>query len=134
MPRGAAGGAAVFALTAWLAADNGGFDATTWNLALIVVCAVALVVALVDGGERPTFDAAVFVGALALLTAWTAISYFWSDAPPLALVEAQRVARQPLIRERRRPVSVWQACAVPLTPGYARARQNRGSEPRLTVC
>ncbi|HEY2373591.1 MAG TPA: O-antigen ligase family protein [Gaiellaceae bacterium] len=92
MPRGAAGGAAAFALTAWLAADNGGFDATTWNLALIVVCAVALVVVLVDGGERPTPHAAVFVGALGLLTAWTALSYFWSDSPPLALVEAQRVA------------------------------------------
>lgn len=92
MPRGAAGGAAAFALTAWLAADNGGFDATTWNLALIVVCAVALVVVLVDGGERPTLRSAVFVGALALLTAWTALSYFWSDSPPLALVEAQRAA------------------------------------------
>lgn len=92
MPRGAAGGAAAFALTVWLAADNGGFDATTWNLALIVVCAVTLVVVLVDGGERPTRNATVFLGALALLTAWTALSYFWSDSPPLALVEAQRVA------------------------------------------
>jgi hypothetical protein len=92
MPRGAAGGAAVFALTAWLAADNGGFDATTWNLGLIVVCAVALVVVLVDGGERPSLHAALFVGALGLLTAWTALSYFWSDSPPLALVEAQRIA------------------------------------------
>jgi len=36
MPRGAAGGAAAFGLTAWLAADNGGFDATTWNLGLVV--------------------------------------------------------------------------------------------------
>ena len=92
MPRGAAGGAAAFALTAWLAADNGGFDATTWNLALIVVCAVALVVVLVDGGERPTLRAAAYAGSLGLLAAWTALSYFWSDSPPLALVEAQRVA------------------------------------------
>jgi hypothetical protein len=92
MPRGAAGGAAAFALTAWLAADNGGFDATTWNLALIAVCAAALVVVLLDGGERPTLTAGVFLGALALLTLWTALSYFWSDSPPLAPVEAQRVA------------------------------------------
>ena len=92
MARRAAGGAAAFALTAWLAADNGGFDATTWNLALIAVCAVALVVVLVDGGARSVLPAAVFVGSLALLTAWTALSYFWSDSPPLALVEAQRVA------------------------------------------
>ncbi len=34
----------------------------------------------------------VFLGALGLLTAWTAASWFWSDSPPLALVEAQRVA------------------------------------------
>jgi O-Antigen ligase len=92
MPRGAAGGAAAFALTAWLAADNGGFDATTWNLALLAVCAVTLVVVLVDGGQRPTLHAMVFAGAFALLTAWTALSYFWSDSPPLALVEAQRAA------------------------------------------
>jgi hypothetical protein len=92
MPRGAAGGAAAFALTAWLASDNGGFDATTWNLGLIVVCAVALVVVIVDGGEHPSLHAALFVGALALLTAWTALSYLWSDSPPLALVESQRVA------------------------------------------
>jgi hypothetical protein len=92
MPRGAAGGAAALGLTAWLATDNGGFDATTWNLALIAVSAVTLVVVLVDGGERPTMHAAVFAGALALLTAWTALSYLWSDSPPLALIEAQRVS------------------------------------------
>lgn len=56
------------------------------------MCAAALVVVVVDGGVRPTLDAAVFVGALAALTAWTAVSYFWSESPPLALVEAQRVA------------------------------------------
>jgi len=92
MPRGAAGGAAAFGLTAWLAADNGGFDATTWNLGLVLVCAVTLVVVLADGGARSTPHSAVFVCALGLLTAWTALSYFWSDSPPLALVEAQRVA------------------------------------------
>lgn len=89
---GPAGGAAAFALTAWLAADNGGFDATTWNLALVVVCAVGIVVALLDGAERPDRTSLVFLGALAALTAWTAGSYFWSDSPPLAPVEAQRVA------------------------------------------
>jgi hypothetical protein len=43
MPRGLQGGRRL-RIGAWLAADNGGFDATTWNLALIVVCAVVLVV------------------------------------------------------------------------------------------
>jgi hypothetical protein len=92
MPRGAAGGVAVFALTAALACDNGGFDPTTWNLALVAVCAFALVVVMLGGGARPGLHAVVFVGALGVLTGWTALSYFWSDSPPLAPVEAQRVA------------------------------------------
>jgi O-antigen ligase/polysaccharide polymerase Wzy-like membrane protein len=92
MPRGVAGGAAAFALTAALASDNGGFDATTWNLALIALCAAALVVVVVDGGSLPRMHAVVFLGSLAALTAWNALSYFWSDSPPFAPVEAQRVA------------------------------------------
>jgi hypothetical protein len=92
MPRGATGGVAAFALTAALASDNGGFDATTWSLALIALCAAGLVVVIVDGGSRPRTHAAVFLGSLGALTAWTALSYFWSDSPPFAPVEAQRIA------------------------------------------
>src|SRR5436305_4726225 len=92
MPKGAAGGAAAFALTAALACDNGGFDATTWNLALIALCAAALVIVIVDGGSRPNTHSLVLLAALGCLTAWTALSYLWSDSPPLAPVEAQRVA------------------------------------------
>jgi len=86
------GGAAVFALTAGLACDNGGFDAVTWGWASILLGGVALVLIIVTGGERPGRYGSVLLAALALLTAWTAASWLWSDSPPLALVEAQRVA------------------------------------------
>src|SRR3954470_17052376 len=92
MPRGAAGGIAAFALTAALACDNGGFDATTWDLALVALCAAALAILIVDGGSRPNRRALVFLCSLGALTAWTALSYFWSDSPPLAPAEAQRIA------------------------------------------
>jgi len=92
MPLGAAAGVAAFALTAALACDNGGFDATTWNLALVGVSSLALTVLILGGASLPNRAAAVFLGALAALTAWTALSYFWSMSPALAPVEAQRVA------------------------------------------
>jgi hypothetical protein len=92
MPRGAAAGVAAFALVAALACDNGGFDPTTWNLALVAICALAFVVLVLGGAAPPGRAATVFLGTLAALTAWTAVSYLWSESPPLAPVEAQRVA------------------------------------------
>jgi hypothetical protein len=92
MPRGAAAGVTAFALTAALACDNGGFDATTWNLALVAACALGLAVLILGGAALPGRAAAVLLSTLAALTAWTALSYFWSASPPLAPVEAQRVA------------------------------------------
>jgi hypothetical protein len=90
---GPAGGIAAFALTAGLAADTGGFGAVSWDRALIGLCAAALLLVILGGGERPGGRyALVFLGALGSLTAWTAASWLWSDSPPLALVEAQRVA------------------------------------------
>src|SRR6185312_10060292 len=89
---GPAGGIAAFALTAGLAADTGGFGAVSWDRALIGLCAAALLLVILAGGERPGRYALVFLGALGLLTAWTAASWLWSDSPPVALVEAQRVA------------------------------------------
>jgi hypothetical protein len=89
---GPAGGIAAFALTAGLAADTGGFGAVSWDRALIGLCAAALLLVILAGGERPGRYALVFLGSLGLLTAWTATSWLWSDSPPLALVEAQRVA------------------------------------------
>jgi hypothetical protein len=79
---------AVFALVTTVAVDGGGYGAPTWNRALIAVCAVLLLAR----GARPTRAGVLYVGALAGLTAWTALSYFWSESPGSALLEAQRVA------------------------------------------
>ena len=89
---GPAGGAAAFALTAGLAVDEGGYNAVSYDRALFGLCAVALVALVLWRCERPGAPAAAMLAALALLTAWTAVSWLWSDSPPRALVEAPRVA------------------------------------------
>jgi hypothetical protein len=89
---GPAGAGVAFALTAGLAADAGGYNALSYDRALLVLAGIALAGVLVAGGERPGLFAATLLGALALLTAWTAASWLWSESPPRALVEAPRVA------------------------------------------
>jgi hypothetical protein len=79
-------------VTAGLAFDGGGFQPVSWDRALVVLAAAALALVALTGGERPGRPAAVGLGALALLTAWAAASWLWSDSPPAALEEAQRVA------------------------------------------
>ena len=87
-----AGAAGAFALCAALACDDGGFDPLSWDRALLGLAAASLVLVLLAGGERPGRHGALLLGALGLLTAWTAASWLWSESPPRALVEAQRVA------------------------------------------
>jgi tetratricopeptide (TPR) repeat protein len=89
---GPAGAAAAFALTAAIACDDGGFHAVTWDRALVGLAALALVVMVLNEVPRPGRPAIAIVCALAFLTAWTAASWLWSDSPPAALEEAQRVA------------------------------------------
>jgi hypothetical protein len=88
---GPAAGAAAFGLAAGLACDAGGFNAISWDSALVAVSAALLVLFLV-GAATVSRSGAVLVGAAALLTAWTAISWLWSESPPRALEESQRVA------------------------------------------
>jgi O-antigen ligase len=94
MPRagGVAGCAAAFALTAGLAFDAGGFHPPAWNRAFVALAAAALLLVLLVPVERPGRFATATIAALGLLTAWTAASWFWSDSPALAPLEAQRVA------------------------------------------
>jgi hypothetical protein len=89
---GPAGGAAAFALTAGLAVDKGGYNAVSYDRALLVLCAVALVAAVAWRVERPGAPEAALLASLGAFTAWTAASWLWSESPPRALVEAPRVA------------------------------------------
>jgi O-antigen ligase len=72
-------------------AASGGYFATTWgwiSLGLLLVVATALVF-------RPAVQLArvevAFLGAVALLTAWVALSAAWSDSLPASVLETQRV-------------------------------------------
>src|SRR5690348_2208192 len=91
-PAWLAAAAAAFALTAGLAADNGGSDPLSWDRAPVGVAALALVLAVLAVARRPGTHALTMLAALAFLAAWTAASWLWSESPPRALVEAQRVA------------------------------------------
>jgi O-Antigen ligase len=90
--RQALGAAFALALTTGLAFDAGGFHALSWDRGLVGLVALALVVVLLARVELPGRLGSLTLGALALLTAWTAASWLWSDSPPAALQEAQRVA------------------------------------------
>ncbi|MCW2977640.1 MAG: hypothetical protein JWM06_2921 [Actinomycetia bacterium] len=86
------GAAAAFVLTAGLAFDGGGFRPVSFDRALVGGAAAALLVVVLARGSRPgRLSVALLVG-LGLLTAWTAVSWLWSDSPPLAPTEAQRTA------------------------------------------
>ena len=114
---GPAGGAAAFALTAVLAVDEGGYNAVSYDRALLVLAAVAVVAVLAGRCETPGLPAAAMLGALGLLTAWTAASWLWSESPPRALVEAPRVAlyavaAAAVVLAGRRVPPVWIAGGV----------------------
>jgi tetratricopeptide (TPR) repeat protein len=85
-------GTAAFALTAGTAWDEGGFHAVAWDRALVGLAVLAFAAVVLDGAPRPGRHTAALLAALAFLTAWTAASWLWSDSPPAALDEAQRVA------------------------------------------
>ncbi len=89
---GAATAAAAFAATTGLAFDGGGFPPVSWDRWLVIFAALALIVLLLAGAEAPGRPAAALLAALGLLTAWAAASWLWSDSPPAAPEEAQRIA------------------------------------------
>jgi hypothetical protein len=89
---GPVGAAAAFALTAGLAFDGGGYQPVSFDRGLVGVSAAALVLVVLVRGSRPGRLAGALLAGLGLLTAWTAVSWLWSDSPPVALEEAQRTA------------------------------------------
>lgn len=86
---GPAAGAGALATTVALAFDAGGFHAVTWDRALVLLAVAAFGLLVLAGVGPPGRYATVLLAALALLTAWTAASWLWSDSPSAALVEAQ---------------------------------------------
>lgn len=89
---GPVGGALAFTLTLGLAFGGGGYAPASFDRALVGVGAAALLLVVLAGGSRPGRLSAALLAGLGLLTAWTALSWLWSDSPPLALDEASRVA------------------------------------------
>ncbi|HJX47680.1 MAG TPA: hypothetical protein VJ375_07535, partial [Gaiellaceae bacterium] len=89
---GPVGAAAAFALTAGLAFDGGGYQPVSFDRGLVGVSAAALVLVVLVRGSRPGRLSGALLAGLGLLTAWTALSWLWSDSPPVALEEAQRTA------------------------------------------
>jgi hypothetical protein len=72
------------------AAVDGGYFPTAWGwsaLALLLVAAATLIVA--DRIDVARLDA-VFLGSLAALVIWVALSSLWSDSVPRTLLEVQR--------------------------------------------
>jgi tetratricopeptide (TPR) repeat protein len=114
---GPVGGALAFALTIGLAFDGGGFAPASYDRALVGVAAAALLLVVLAGGSRPGRLSSLLLAGLGLLTAWNALSWLWSDSPPIALDEAPRVAvylgatAVVVLAGRRVPVS-WLAGGV----------------------
>jgi O-Antigen ligase len=82
-------GLGVFTLVAALGFDGGGYAATAWGWSAIVLLGV-LAVLIARGIGRPGTAALLFVGALAALVAWTAMSLLWSSHVSATVLEAQR--------------------------------------------
>jgi O-Antigen ligase/Tetratricopeptide repeat len=88
--RGLATGLVAGLSVAALAADSGGFDATSWGwstIALLLVIATCLLL----GGRRLTRLEWALPGALAALTGWVWLSLLWSSDPSQTVQEGERM-------------------------------------------
>jgi hypothetical protein len=79
----------VFTLVATLGFDSGGYAATAWGWSTFGVLAV-LAVLIARGIETPGRAAMLFVGSLAVLALWTALSILWSSHVSASVLEVQR--------------------------------------------
>jgi Flp pilus assembly protein TadD len=88
--RWAVGGAVVLALV--LGRLEGGFAASRWAPAGIVLLWAALIAWALTRRRPPSRGVVVALGAYGLLTAWTLASVLWADTPGRALDAAGRTA------------------------------------------
>jgi hypothetical protein len=87
--------AATLAL-AVIAAENGGYYATTWNWAALVIAWVAAVALSIRETIALSRLELVTIGALFALAAWVALSGFWTASLPSTLLEAERDVLYPV--------------------------------------
>ncbi len=87
--RGLTPAMAGLATAAGVAWANGGYFPTAWGAAAVVALAVAAL-ALVRGRVSLTRADRLFVGALAALLGWTALSVLWSRSVPGTVLEVER--------------------------------------------
>ncbi len=88
--RGLATGLVAGLSVAALAADSGGFDATSWGWSTIALLLV-IVMCLLLGRRRLARLEWVLPGALAALTGWVWLSLLWSSDPSQTVLEGERM-------------------------------------------
>jgi O-antigen ligase/polysaccharide polymerase Wzy-like membrane protein len=81
--------AAIIAVSALGAAD-GGYFPSDWGLATLGFALVAATVVLVTDAERPSRLELAFLGGLAALAVWAALSSFWSPGAAAPVLESER--------------------------------------------
>jgi hypothetical protein len=72
-----------------LGAAGGGWSATVWGWAALVLCGVSAAALIVDP-RRPSPPELALLAGLALLTAWTGLSTIWSASVPSSVLEVER--------------------------------------------
>jgi O-Antigen ligase len=79
-----------------LAAENGGYYATTWNWAALIVAWVAAVALLARDAVTLSRLELVTIGALFALVGWVALSGLWTDSLPSTVREVERDVLYPV--------------------------------------
>jgi hypothetical protein len=81
-----------FAAVVGLAADNGGYFATTWGWAALAGCWILATACVVKSDVALGGRELVFAGALLALTIWAGISTLWSSDMTSSVHDAERLA------------------------------------------
>jgi O-Antigen ligase len=85
-----AAGLIAFAGVAGLAADNGGYSATTGGWSSVALCAIAAVFVALSGVPRLGAVEAIVLAAMVALSAWTFASAIWSVSVTRSPLEGER--------------------------------------------
>ena len=75
---------------AGLGLADGGYFASDWGLATLGFALVTVTLVLVTDASRPSALELAFLGGLALLAGWAALSSLWSPGAAAPVLEAER--------------------------------------------